>query len=112
RIHTKQYVNSKTKINLLIVTANPEIVDYTTNNEIYRNLINGANYVVPDGTGIVMASKLLKTPLKERVPGIEVMEECLKIANANYQNVFLLGDRKSTRLNSSHVSISYAVFCL
>src|SRR5699024_9326857 len=26
--------------------------------------------------------------------------------------VFQKGDRKSTRLNSSHVSISYAVFCL
>src|SRR6266704_2896796 len=26
--------------------------------------------------------------------------------------VDLFGDRKSTRLNSSHVSISYAVFCL
>src|SRR5439155_20941402 len=26
--------------------------------------------------------------------------------------VFALGDRKSTRLNSSHVAISYAVFCL
>src|SRR5690242_21759970 len=25
---------------------------------------------------------------------------------------FELGDRKSTRLNSSHMSISYAVFCL
>src|SRR5699024_12175876 len=25
---------------------------------------------------------------------------------------FHIGDRKSTRLNSSHVSISYAVFCL
>src|SRR5690242_21003760 len=25
---------------------------------------------------------------------------------------FSLGDRKSTRLNSSHMSISYAVFCL
>src|SRR5699024_12671175 len=25
---------------------------------------------------------------------------------------FILRDRKSTRLNSSHVSISYAVFCL
>src|SRR5690606_41144062 len=25
---------------------------------------------------------------------------------------FALGDRKSTRLNSSHVKISYAVFCL
>src|SRR5699024_12098279 len=26
--------------------------------------------------------------------------------------IFFAGDRKSTRLNSSHVSISYAVFCL
>src|SRR3712207_7774200 len=25
---------------------------------------------------------------------------------------FILGDRKSTRLNSSHANISYAVFCL
>src|SRR5437773_7935558 len=25
---------------------------------------------------------------------------------------FLAGDRKSTRLNSSHITISYAVFCL
>src|SRR5690348_18162399 len=36
----------------------------------------------------------------------------------NYQNnaamllTCMLGDRKSTRLNSSHPSISYAVFCL
>src|SRR5690554_2751339 len=28
------------------------------------------------------------------------------------ENVFFLPDRKSTRLNSSHVRISYAVFCL
>src|SRR3712207_8212878 len=26
--------------------------------------------------------------------------------------LFALGDRKSTRLNSSHANISYAVFCL
>src|SRR5699024_11465494 len=26
--------------------------------------------------------------------------------------LIVIGDRKSTRLNSSHVSISYAVFCL
>src|SRR5438874_7883814 len=33
--------------------------------------------------------------------GIELAEQALRIA-----------DRKSTRLNSSHVEISYAVFCL
>src|SRR5690625_5701439 len=30
----------------------------------------------------------------------------------NYLYYNYLGDRKSTRLNSSHVAISYAVFCL
>src|SRR5699024_9100413 len=29
-----------------------------------------------------------------------------------FTNIGAFGDRKSTRLNSSHVSISYAVFCL
>src|SRR5690625_6472050 len=34
-------------------------------------------------------------------------------ASANLRNRSLAGtDRKSTRLNSSHVAISYAVFCL
>src|SRR5699024_12120559 len=30
----------------------------------------------------------------------------------NIKNECLTGDRKSTRVNSSHVSISYVVFCL
>src|SRR5438477_2106011 len=32
--------------------------------------------------------------------------------SANHANESILQDRKSTRLNSSHMSISYAVFCL
>src|SRR5690606_42100672 len=37
--------------------------------------------------------------------------ESLKEVDFNWYNVNVLGDRKSTRLNSSHVKISYAVFC-
>src|SRR5439155_8908108 len=33
-------------------------------------------------------------------------------ATANRSQAGVRGDRKSTRLNSSHVAISYAVFCL
>src|SRR5256885_11121049 len=46
-------------------------------------------------------------------------EYCILIytlkANLNYESykhTFHLSDRKSTRLNSSHLVISYAVFCL
>src|SRR5262245_64981841 len=38
------------------------------------------------------------------------MANCLLSANPMAQSVS--GDRKSTRLNSSHLGISYAVFCL
>src|SRR5690625_6041254 len=31
---------------------------------------------------------------------------------SRFPSIKLIGDRKSTRLNSSHVAISYAVFCL
>src|SRR5256885_8180631 len=42
--------------------------------------------------------------VKDAVRGIPVVNEL--------GSVPLLGDRKSTRLNSSHLVISYAVFCL
>src|SRR3712207_8832628 len=35
-----------------------------------------------------------------------------KYGQFGYGNMFILKDRKSTRLNSSHVNNSYAVFCL
>src|SRR4051812_49812516 len=40
-------------------------------------------------------------------------EEALRASEEQYRAVFnATADRKSTRLNSSHMSISYAVFCL
>src|SRR3712207_8892760 len=36
----------------------------------------------------------------------------LDIINELRRNLVLMEDRKSTRLNSSHANISYAVFCL
>src|SRR5699024_7569686 len=49
--------------------------------------------------------------LKEFAP--QILDEIRGIADALSLDIKeALKDRKSTRLNSSHVSISYAVFCL
>src|SRR5690625_6430672 len=40
------------------------------------------------------------------------MEYSLRAGGKRIRPMLLLADRKSTRLNSSHVAISYAVFCL
>src|SRR3712207_8654061 len=36
----------------------------------------------------------------------------LQVVDPGAEQASLVGDRKSTRLNSSHANISYAVFCL
>src|SRR5690625_6586825 len=47
----------------------------------------------------------------ERREGYEVVRETWNSDNSdNFERIWQ--DRKSTRLNSSHVAISYAVFCL
>lgn len=89
----KQFFAEETKDNLFIVTANPEIVNYADKHPTYRQLIHHADYIVADGTGIVKASRRLKRPLQQRIPGIELMDECLKIAHVNHQKVFLLGSK-------------------
>src|SRR5690625_1639504 len=43
---------------------------------------------------------------------LDELKEVVTTLNDNGVNPIALGDRKSTRLNSSHVAISYAVFCL
>src|SRR5207249_9774103 len=59
--------------------------------------------------------------LKRRKPSLrfevgasspELASETQKMIDSKSPDRQMIQDRKSTRLNSSHVSISYAVFCL
>src|SRR5258708_11735174 len=51
---------------------------------------------------------------KVPAPGdkVDIKEYRFEVLEANQRKVLRLRDRKSTRLNSSHQIISYAVFCL
>src|SRR3712207_7433104 len=55
-------------------------------------------------------------PLSDRVPSrcaIDVWIQCYpETSEEELRRDFVTLDRKSTRLNSSHANISYAVFCL
>src|SRR5699024_12398365 len=49
----------------------------------------------------------IKRLLDPQILGRDTLQDIFEL-----RLVLEMGDRKSTRLNSSHVSISYAVFCL
>lgn len=74
-----------------VVTANPEIVLSTRENPSYKKSVLQADYIIPDGIGVVMASRWKKNPLKERIPGFEIMIELIKYAEDNALSCYFLG---------------------
>lgn len=78
-----------------VVTANPEIVMQARENITYKKAVQSADYVIADGSGIVMAAKYKKEPLQERIPGYELMLDLLQHADEHGLSCYLLGATES-----------------
>ena len=74
-----------------MVTPNPEIVMESWKNPELKAAVTDADLVIPDGIGIIHAANILKTPLKERLPGIDVTASILECMARDKKSVFLLG---------------------
>lgn len=79
--------------NRFIITANPEIIMFARKNPNYAKIVRSADYLVPDGIGIVKASKFTKTPLTERVTGYDVFTELMQWANEHHSKAYFLGGK-------------------
>lgn len=75
-----------------ITTVNPEFIMAAQNDGEFKNIINKSDLSVPDGAGLLFASRyILGTPIKERVTGVDLVCSLAKIANKNKYRVFFLG---------------------
>ena len=74
-----------------VVTPNPEFLLAAEKDLEFRRVLNAADLVLPDGIGVVYSAKILGTPLKERVPGIEFAEAMLSALNDMGGRLYLLG---------------------
>ena len=74
-----------------VFTPNAEIVQLCIEQNEYYDLYNGGDLVVPDGSGVVKAAKILGTPLKGKVAGVELGERMLKVCAERGDGVFFLG---------------------
>lgn len=74
-----------------VVTPNPEFVLAAEKDSAFRAVLNGADLTIPDGIGVVHAAKLLGTPLKGRVPGIDFASGMLAVLARRGGRLFLLG---------------------
>lgn len=74
-----------------IFTPNTEMVMAALKDRELLQLLNKGDLVVPDGIGLVYASRKYGNPLPERVAGYDLMMEILNVLSMEGKSIFLLG---------------------
>ena len=77
----------------MVVTPNAEIAYTCMEDPDIRRLVNQAELVIPDGSGVVLGSKLLGTPLREQVAGADLAQNLLPRLEERGDGLFLLGSK-------------------
>lgn len=86
-------VCSRRKVN--IISGNPEILyNGLYNKFLFDSFTSHSSIIIPDGVGVVLASKLIKTPVKEKIAGIEIMEAIVKKSADEGKGIYLLGAKQ------------------
>ena len=85
-----------------VVTPNPEIVEICREDEKVRAVVNGADLVLPDGIGVIYGAKLLGTPLKQRLPGIDFAQALMAAMARDGKKLFLLGAKPGYADEAAH----------
>lgn len=80
-----------TQQNTFVVTANPEIVMYAHHHPDYHQLLQSADFVTPDGIGILDGAKILKQPLPERITGFDTLTDLLQWASDHHRSAYFVG---------------------
>lgn len=78
-----------------IISGNPEVLYNGLNDKKLQRIFDRNNSVIiPDGVGVVIASKIERNPVKEKIAGIEVMEDIINICAEENKAVYMLGAKQ------------------
>lgn len=77
---------------MFIVTANPETFMKSEEDTELNELLHDKNTIlVPDGIGIVKATRILGYDIKERITGIDIANKLLEDGNELKRSIYLFG---------------------
>lgn len=97
---------------LIVFTPNPEFLVKAREDFLFRELLKKADINLPDGIGLVWASRILETPIKERISGADVVEKLLEIGNRESEWMVGItgarrGDQKETMELIERLQLKY-----
>ena len=89
----EQYVITKTPLHLMGVNADK--INEVNSNELMKKIVNSCGVINADGASVVLASKKLNKPLPERVAGIDLMQDLVKLSEEKGYSIYLLGAKQA-----------------
>lgn len=87
----KLFANIDTKTKSLVVAINPEKLMKAKDDPELKALLNRAEFQIPDGIGVIIASKLRKGNITSRVTGVDMMDRIVREAAKTGKSIFLYG---------------------
>lgn len=85
-------VVEKDKVN--IISGNPQILyEGLENEDLFKDFTAKHSVIIPDGVGTLVACKVKGKRVKEKIAGIEVMDEVIKYCHKNNKGIYLIGSK-------------------
>jgi len=100
----------------IINTINPHSYCEAKKDEVFSDALRNCDVLLPDGSGIVLAAKVLNGKRIKKIAGADLHQFLLKNANRKSQKVFYLGSEVSTlrliqkRINNEFPNIEVESF--
>lgn len=87
------------KSGFFLTTPNPAFLVKAQEDKVFRQILNQADVSLPDGVGLLWASRFLRTEprLEERVTGADLVEAILKTAQDGGWKIGLVGARRGEK---------------
>lgn len=76
-----------------VFTPNSEIIMSAYKDEAFCEVLNSASLIIPDGIGVVYASRILKAPLPERVAGFDLADNLIKKLSNGEKSFYFFGGK-------------------
>lgn len=86
-----------------VATANVDFLKNSMHDKSLRDILCSCEMIVPDGMPVVWISRLIGTPLKERVGGIDLVERLAGVSARRGYGIFLLGASESRSQSAAKV---------
>ena len=85
-----------------VIAVNPEKIMKAQSDPALRQFLRSAGLLIPDGIGVVIATKLLGLGYAERVPGSELMPRLCGLAAEKGYSIFLFGASPEVNERAAH----------